>query len=218
MKKISDWLIPAVLILLTIVPSLAGAARLAGLAQGGPVNAENARFFSAPFAVTLHIIGSFIFGALGAFQFSPGFRERNPRWHRIAGRPVIMAGAIAALTGLYLTLVFPHLDTDGPTLLSVRVAVGSAMALSIALSLRAIFRRRFAEHGAWMMRAYALGMGAGTQALTHLPWIVMTGELPTGYARDAAMASAWLINMAFVEWRLRRNVKIKVKTSMSWSR
>jgi hypothetical protein len=77
------------------------------------------------------------------------------------------------------------------------------MALSIALSIRAILSRRFAEHGAWMMRAYALGMGAGTQVLTHLPWIIAGGTLPTGYTRDAAMAAGWLINMAFVEWRLR---------------
>lgn len=207
MKKKSDWLIPAGLILLTLVPSLAGAARLAGLAQGGPVTAENARFFSAPVAVSLHILGSFVFGVLGALQFSPGFRARNPRWHRMAGRHVIVAGTVAALSGLYLTAVFPHLDTDGPTLFSVRMAVGTAMALSIALSIRAIFARGFAEHGAWMMRAYALGMGAGTQVITHLPWIIVTGTLPTGYTRDTAMAAAWLINIVFVEWRLRRSVR-----------
>jgi len=78
------------------------------------------------------------------------------------------------------------------------------MALSIALAVRAIMRRRFAEHGAWMMRAYALGMGAGTQVLTHLPWIVATGTLPTGYIRDTAMAAGWLINLLFVEWLLYR--------------
>ena len=53
------------------------------------------------------------------------------------------------------------------------------------------------------MRAYALGMGAGTQVFTHLPWIIAGGALPTGYTRDAAMAAGWIINLAFVEWRLR---------------
>lgn len=204
MRKKSDWLIPAGLILLTIVPSLAGVVRLAGLAQGGPVTPENARFFGAPIAASLHIVGSFVFGVLGALQFSPGFRASYPRWHRNAGRPVVIAGAAAALTGLYMTLVFPHLETDGPTLFSVRMVVGTGMALSIALAVRAIMRRRFAEHGTWMMRAYALGMGAGTQVLTHLPWIVATGTLPTGYIRDTAMAAGWLINLLFVEWLLHR--------------
>lgn len=204
MKKKSDWLIPLGLILLTLVPSIAGIFRIVNLTQGGPVTAENARFFTAPIAVTIHIVGSFVFGVFGALQFSPGFRARHQRWHRNAGRPVVVAGGAAALTGLYLTLSFPHLDTDGPTLFSVRMVVGTAMFLSIVLAVRAILRRRFAEHGAWMMRAYALGMGAGTQVFTHLPWLIASGTLPTGYTRDAAMVLAWLFNLAFVEWLLRR--------------
>jgi hypothetical protein len=204
MKKKSDWLIPAGLMLLTIVPSIAGAMRVAGIVQGGPVTAENARFFSAPVAVSIHIVGSFLFGFLGALQFSPSFRKGYPRWHRMAGRPLIVAGIAVALTGLYLTMVFPHLETDGPTLFSVRIVVGSAMTLSVLFSIRALVLRRFADHGAWMMRAYALGMGAGTQVFTHVPWIIATGTLPTGYVRDAAMAAGWLINICFVEWRLRR--------------
>lgn len=204
MKKKSDWLIPLGLMLLTIVPSIAGAMRVVGIAQGGPVTSENARFFSAPVAVSVHIVGSFLFGFLGALQFSPGFRQSYPRWHRMAGRPLIVAGAAVALTGLYLTVVFPHLETDGPTLFTVRIIVGSAMVLSVALSVRALLLRRFSNHGAWMMRAYALGMGAGTQVFTHLPWIIATGTLPTGYVRDTAMAGAWLLNVLFVEWRLRR--------------
>lgn len=205
MKKKSNWLIPAGLILLTLVPTLAGAGRVTSIAQGGPINAENARFFTAPLTVVLHIAGSCIFGILGALQFSPGFRKSYPRWHHRAGSIALAAGAFSAATGLYLTLVFPHLETDGPTLFSVRVAVGTTMALSILLAALAIVRRRFAEHGAWMTRAYALGMGAGTQVLTHLPWIIATGTLPTGYIRDAAMASAWILNLAVAEWLLRRS-------------
>lgn len=209
MKKKSDWLIPAGLILLTLVPTLAGAGRVTSIAQGGPVNPENARFFTAPLAVVVHIIGSCVFGVLGALQFSPGFRRGYPHWHRRAGGIALAAGALSAATGLYLTLVFPHLETDGPTLFSVRVAVGTAMALSIVLAARAIVRRNFSEHGAWMTRAYALGMGAGTQVFTHLPWIIATGTLPTGYIRDAAMASAWIFNLAFAEWLLRRRAAAK---------
>ncbi|HEX6941819.1 MAG TPA: hypothetical protein VF128_02760 [Gemmatimonadaceae bacterium] len=32
--------------------------------------------------------------------------------------------------------------------------------------------RKYAEHGDWMIRAYAIGMGAGTQVLAHLPWFI----------------------------------------------
>lgn len=201
MNRKSDWIIPAGLVLLTLLPSLAGAGRLADLAGSGPVTAENARFFTAPYTVAFHIAGACLFGLLGALQFSPGFRVRYPRWHRRAGTVALAAGVITALTGLRLTLIFPHLATDGPTLFSMRMVVGIAMLLSIFLAVRAVSLRQFSVHGAWMMRAYALGMGAAT----HLPWLVITGSLPTGYSRDAAMAAAWLINLAFVEWWLRRD-------------
>ena len=52
---------------------------------------------------------------------------------------------------------------DGLVLYGLRLLVGAAMVAEIWLGLNAIRQRRFADHGAWMLRAYALGMGAGTQ-------------------------------------------------------
>jgi hypothetical protein len=204
MSKKSDWLIPAGLVLLAIVPSVSGAMRLVGLAQGGPVTAENARFYSAPYTVAVHMCASLVFSLVGALQFSPRFRRRYPRWHRLAGGLLIAAGSASALTGLAMTLIFPRLSSDGPTLFTVRLLVGLGMLLSIVLSVRAVLSRQYREHGAWISRAYALGMGAATQAITHLPWLIAAGALPTGYARDAAMAAGWLINVAVVEWWLVR--------------
>jgi hypothetical protein len=37
------------------------------------------------------------------------------------------------------------------------------------LGIEAILARSFTAHGEWMLRAYALGLGASTQVLTHLP-------------------------------------------------
>ena len=49
---------------------------------------------------------------------------------------------------------------------AVRLLVGSAMAASIVLAFTAIRRRDIPTHRAWMIRAYALAAGAGTQAIT----------------------------------------------------
>ena len=54
-----------------------------------------------------------------------------------------------------------------------------------------------------MVRAYALGQGAGTQVLLLLPVTVLAGEV-TGLARDVVMTGAWLGNLAVAEWMLRR--------------
>jgi hypothetical protein len=54
-----------------------------------------------------------------------------------------------------------------------------------------------------MIRAYALGMGAGTQVFTHLPWFLLVGT-PRGLARDSLMAAGWLINVFVAERVVRR--------------
>lgn len=78
----SDWLVPVSLIMLSFVPAVAGAARLAQLAGGSAITPENARFFAAPLPVVLHIPASIVYSILGAFQFSPGVRRRWRGWHR----------------------------------------------------------------------------------------------------------------------------------------
>jgi hypothetical protein len=62
-----------------------------------------------------------------------------------------------------------------------------------------ILKREFAQHQEWMIRAYALGQGAGTQALIAIPWLITVGE-PSGLTRDILMTAAWVINMAVSEW------------------
>jgi hypothetical protein len=60
-EKMLAWLIPAGLILLSLVPVAAGAFRIAELTGGAEVTPENARFFASPLPVAVHII----FGAPG---------------------------------------------------------------------------------------------------------------------------------------------------------
>ncbi|MFT6864468.1 MAG: hypothetical protein ACJAVK_003034, partial [Akkermansiaceae bacterium] len=54
-----------------------------------------------------------------------------------------------------------------------------------------------------MIRAYALGQGAGTQVLVSIPWLVTVGE-PSGFTRDVLMTLAWVINVFVAEWIIRR--------------
>ena len=54
-----------------------------------------------------------------------------------------------------------------------------------------------------MARGYAIGLGAGTQVLTHLPWMLLVGQ-PSGLPRVLMMLAGWVINIAVVEWALRR--------------
>ena len=164
----TDWLVPATLIVLSLVPATFGTIRLAQLAGGAEVTAANARFFAQPLPVVLHILAVIPYSLLGAFQFAPSFRRRRRGWHRAAGKVLAVCGLVAALTGLWMAHFYPWPDGDGAVLYVERLVFGSAMLASIVLALRAIRRRDFVTHGAWMTRAYAIGMGAATQVLTHL--------------------------------------------------
>lgn len=198
------WRVPAVLILLSLVPAVAGTARLAQLAGGSTMTPENARFFAAPLPVALHIPAAIVFSILGAIQLSPGLRHRHPRWHRVAGRILIPAALAVALSGLWMTLAYPWARGDGQLVHAERLVFGTAMLLSVAMSVDAIRRRSFVAHGEWMIRAYAIGIGAGTQVLTHLPWFVFVDPHPSGVPRAVMMGLGWVINISVAEWFIRR--------------
>jgi uncharacterized membrane protein len=198
-----EWLVPAGLIMLSAVPVIAGAARATELTGGATVTADNARFLASPVPVLAHIIGASVYCLLGAFQFAPGFRRRRPGWHRLAGRLLIPCGLAAALSGLWMTLFYPRPPIDHVLVTPMRLVFGTAMLGCIVLGVAAIRRRDIPRHRAWMARGYAIGLGAGTQVLTHLPWMLLAGQ-PSGIGRVLMMLAGWVINLAVVEWALRR--------------
>jgi uncharacterized membrane protein len=198
-----DWLIPTALIMLAFVPMTAGAVRVVELSSNAEITSENARFFAAPLPVVLHILTVTVYCVLGAFQFAPGFRRRRPGWHRAAGRLLVPSGLVAALTGLWMTLFYPRPAGDGELLTGFRLVFGSAMVLCVVLGFAAIRRRDIARHRAWMIRGYAIGQGAGTQFLTHLPWVLTVGW-PGELARALLVAAGWVINLIVAEWIISR--------------
>jgi len=207
-----EWLIPVGLLVLSAVPAIAGAVRLTELGSGAEVTAANARFFASPLPVVLHIISVTLYSLLGAFQFAPGFRRRHRGWHRLAGRLLIPSGLVAALSGLWMSHFYPWPAGDGVILYGFRLFFGTAMLLSILFGIRAIWRRDYIDHGDWMVRAYAIGLGAGTQVLTHLPWVLFLGA-PDELTRALLMGAGWAINLAVAEWIIRRQSAQPAKRS-----
>ncbi|MDB5097710.1 MAG: hypothetical protein JWM80_2131 [Cyanobacteria bacterium RYN_339] len=213
--KKDNWPLVGGLIFLCLVPVLAGFVRLLQLKVGGPVLPENARFVAAPLPVVMHILCGTLYGVLGAFQFSSSFRSQYPKWHRLVGKVLIGLGLVVAFSGMWMTLTYPIVKVGGPDLPArfdglgvyvTRLLVGSAMAGSIVLGYVAVLKRDIPGHRAWMMRAYALAMGAGTQVFTHIPWFVFP-SIHGEFARAVCMAAGWAINLAVAEWFIVRVVR-----------
>jgi uncharacterized membrane protein len=198
----AKWVVAA-LILLSAIPLAAGAYRLSQLISGAQITPDNARFFAAPLPVVLHIVSVTVYALLGAFQFVPRLRRRRQSWHRNAGWILIPSGLIVALSGLWMTLVYRMPAYDGVLVYALRLLFGSAMLLSLILGVAALGRRDFAQHGSWMLRAYAIGMGAGTQVITGTVASLFV-DPPTELSRALLMGAAWAINLAVAEWIIRR--------------
>ena len=216
-KNKAEWLIPTLLIILSLVPVLAGAARLSELASGAQVTPDNARFFASPLPVVVHIISVSLYSMLGALQFAPGFRRRKSRWHRMVGKWILVpCGIAAALSGLWMSQFYTLPKGDGELLYVFRLIFGSAMLISIVLGAFAAWRRDYARHGDWMMRGYAIGLGAGTQVFTHVPWLLFFG-VPDELTRALLMAAGWVINIIVVEWIIHRRRIHKSRTSLAYA-
>jgi uncharacterized membrane protein len=198
----STWGVPIALVALGTVPVVAGSLRLAELAGGvGPMPSD-ARYAASPLPVVLHIVAATVFAIVGAFQFSTGLRRRRPGWHRRAGRALVVAGLVVALSALWLNQFHPRADATREVLYPLRLAFGVAMVVTILLALAAIRRRDVARHRAWMMRSYAIGLVAGTQVITLGVGGVLLGDADLVTA--LLMGAAWVVNLKVAEWIIRR--------------
>ena len=159
-----------------------------------------------PTAVPLgvHIVSVIVYAVLGAFQFSAGLRRRRPGWHRAAGRLLVVVGMVVALSALCLD----SCSTPAPKAATCSTCSGcwpgQAWPPAWFSATRRSVRRDLAAHLAWMTRAYALALGAGTQVFTEGfgQAIFGTGD------RSVALqhAAGWVINLAVAELVIRRQM------------
>ncbi len=196
------WLVAGLLVL-SAIPLVSGAFVLTELAGGPEIIPAKERFHAVPLPVVLHIVGAAVYAILGAFQFAPAFRRRYPGWHRKAGRLVVACGLLVGLSGLWMTLFYPGANGASVLLYLLRLVLGSGMVMSIILGVTTIRRGDVRQHRAWMARAYALGLGAGTQVLTLGIGEAVAGP-PSELSRALLMGAAWMINLAVAEWAIRK--------------
>lgn len=197
----SSWPIAGLLLFATL-PLTFGALRTLQLAGIANVMPPVAGGLALP--LLLHIGGAAVYALLGAFQFSATIRRRWPAWHRVAGLIALAAGAIVALSALWLTAWYATTTLSGIVLAGFRIAFATGLLASLTLGLVAIRRRNFARHREWMIRAYALALGAATQMIVLMLAEIVIGGPPGDLARSLLMGLAWTINLAFAEWLIRR--------------
>jgi hypothetical protein len=81
------------------------------------------------------------------------------------------------------------------------------MIVFIIFGFIAIRRRDVSRHRAWMMRAYAIGLGAGTQAFVFMVAEVIVGH-PDQLGKSLLMGLSWAANLAVAELLIRRRADV----------
>src|SRR4051795_13590293 len=197
-----SWPVPVALVALSAIPLAAGTLRLIQLAGGPAVIPADHRFAGFPLPLVVHIVGATTYALVGILQFVPRFRRRHLAWHRRAGRVLAVAGLLVAISALWMTLFYEAQPGTGDLLYVLRLVFGSALAACLVLGISAVRRGDITAHRAWMIRAYAIGLAAGTQVFTEGFGGALFG---TGGVRgDLFKAAGWLINLAVAEWVIRR--------------
>ena len=123
------------------------------------VTVDNLRFHAQPVLILLHATGASLFLLLGAAQLAPNVRRRWPTWHRQGGKVALVAGVIAALAGVVMTVTYPVNANNPEILFGFRITFGLLWAGLLADAWRAVLKRDFRRHEGQMIRAYAIAAG-----------------------------------------------------------
>lgn len=163
---------------------------------------DSARLAVAPFAWFAHVLAGVAFGITGPVQFVRALRHRFGALHRLSGRIFVLSGGILGLSGLSLLVQVTSVRT--PVADTARGIFGLALLVALALAMAAIRARDVPRHRAWMIRAYAIGMGLGAVALVFFPIYIVTGRPPMGLASDFLFVASWLLTIALAEMVIRK--------------
>jgi len=174
---------------------------LTGFVHVPPVVAGNTLF--SPWGVNTHIAASGLTLILGPFQFDAGLRQRRPGLHRFAGRVYVLA----CLTGGVSGLLTAWGTTAGPVAGAGFFVLAIIWLYTLARAVAAVLARNFPAHERWMVRCFALSLGAVTLRL-YLGLGVPLFGFNAAYPVIAWIA--WVPNLLIAElWLASRKARVR---------
>lgn len=195
------WPMVFFLIALLIVFALARGVDILTGAPGtaeefGPPPAFTDRYFDHPTMSIIHMVTGILFLVMAPLQFWPKFRAKNRTFHRWSGRVLISAGLIAGVSGIMAAVMLPGFG--GFSTLVGSWFFGILIIFCFLRSFWMAYNRNIVLHREWIIRAFAIGLGVGTQRL--LIFFVMPMNIATFEEMFAPLF--WLgtaINMVIAE-------------------
>lgn len=193
--------VPATLLLGTLLTIILALVQVVQIPLGA-LPEDSRRLSAAPVWHFMHVLGGAMFGILGPIQFGRVLMNRYGFLHRVMGRAFVAAGAMISLSSLGLLWHFT--GAYSVAMSSGRLLFGIALGVALVLAMQAIRKRDVVRHRNWMIRAYAIGIGATAVSMVFFPIYVITGEPPMGLVADTAFLGSWTACVVFAEGLVRR--------------
>lgn len=195
-----NWLAIS-LLFLTAVPIIVALMRLIQV-PSGTVPESGQHLTDTPVSLYLHALGGAAFGIIGPLQFAGVLKRRFGKLHKVLGYIFVVAGLFLGTSAL--TLLLTHLGSATVILNGARALAGAVLVFALIRSVLAAIKREIFVHRAWMIRAYAVGMGSATVVFLFVPYMLITGSPATGLTSDLIFVLSWAVNIGIAEWIIRR--------------
>lgn len=124
-----------------------------------PEDGYERRYAEHPLIAYAHIVPGVIYIVGAPFQLSRRFREANVHRHRLLGRVLLPVGLLAGVFGVGFGVPYSF---GGITEATAAAVFGSWFVVALLLAYRAIRAGDVTAHRRWMIRAFAIGLAAGT--------------------------------------------------------
>jgi len=134
---------------------------------------------------------------VGLLQFGRAFRRGLGLLHGLSGRIFVVSGVVMGLSGLRLVAAFhdPGFNLTDAS----RLIFGPLLVVALGLAVVAIRNGDVTRHRAWMVRAYAIGMGTAPIGFVFFPLFLSTGVPPEGLTVDLVFVGTWITSIAVAE-------------------
>ena len=157
-----------------------------------------AHYPAGDIAMWVHIIGAPIALILAPMQLWSGLRRRRPGLHRWVGRAYAAAFILSSLASLGMMANFAGSPLAAASFSFLAV-------ISIAFTVLGVAHARagrIAQHRRWMLRSVALAFAAVTLRVLMAPLMLAGWTVLETY--DITSWLSWMLNLAVLEWWLRR--------------
>jgi hypothetical protein len=166
LRKLAPALAALIALAFLVLPSIARFVFLLDPPAGGePTDLAFAEHRLTGF---LHVVPGLLMVLLMPLQMSARVRLKWPALHRWSGRVFVLTGLLLSITGVVMNMLFPVVG--GLLKVTVIYVMCIAEVATLALGMRAIWRRDVAAHRRWMVRAMGVALAAGTAGVFVVPF------------------------------------------------